>query len=72
MSFRQHEGTETRRPPDLAIETADDGTVDVRARVLTGDERDAGWERFTTASTGFLDYEKRTTRTIPVVQLTRR
>ncbi|WP_420893218.1 nitroreductase/quinone reductase family protein [Rathayibacter rathayi] len=54
------------------METADDGTVDVRARVLTGDERDAGWERFTTASTGFLDYEKRTTRTIPVVQLTRR
>ncbi|PPG18046.1 nitroreductase family deazaflavin-dependent oxidoreductase [Rathayibacter sp. AY1C6] len=58
--------------PDLAIETPDDGTVDVRARVLAGEERDAGWARFTTASAGFLDYEKRTTRIIPVVELTRR
>lgn len=58
--------------PDLAIESPDDGTVDVRARVIIGDERDAGWARFTTASAGFREYEKRTTRIIPVVELTRR
>ncbi|WP_425503127.1 hypothetical protein [Rathayibacter agropyri] len=52
------------------METPDDGTVDVRARVLTGDERDAGWVRFTTA--GFREHEKRTTRVISVIELTRR
>ncbi|MBF4461064.1 MULTISPECIES: nitroreductase/quinone reductase family protein [unclassified Rathayibacter] len=55
--------------PEISIETPDDGTVDVRARVLTGDERDAGWARFTEASDGFREYEKRTTRVIPVVEL---
>jgi deazaflavin-dependent oxidoreductase (nitroreductase family) len=58
--------------PDVEIETPDDGTVAVRARVLTGDERDAGWARFTSTSPGFRDYEQRTTRVIPVVELSPR
>jgi deazaflavin-dependent oxidoreductase (nitroreductase family) len=58
--------------PDVEIETPDEGTVPVRAEVLAGDERDRGWARFTAASDGFRQYEQRTSRTIPVVRLTRR
>ncbi|MBO0983223.1 nitroreductase family deazaflavin-dependent oxidoreductase [Rathayibacter sp. SD072] len=58
--------------PDTAIETPDDGTVPVRARVLEGAERDAGWTLVTDASEGFAGYERTTTRVIPVVELTRR
>ena len=58
--------------PDVEIETPDDGTVPVHATQLVGDERDAGWARFTARSEGFRSYEQRTARTIPVVQLTRR
>jgi deazaflavin-dependent oxidoreductase (nitroreductase family) len=55
--------------PDVEIETADDGTVAVHATVLEGAERDAAWKQFTTASPGFAEYEKRTSRVIPVVRL---
>lgn len=58
--------------PDTEIETPDDGTVAVHARVLEGEERDAGWARFTSASEGFREYEKKTSRVIPVVELRRR
>ena len=58
--------------PDVEIETPDDGIVPVRATQLAGAERDAGWARFTARSEGFRSYEQRTTRTIPVLQLTRR
>ncbi len=61
-----------RAHPDLTIETADDGTVPVRARVLDGTERDDAWARFTAASPTFHQYELRTTRTIPVIALSRR
>ncbi|GAA4404585.1 nitroreductase/quinone reductase family protein [Tsukamurella soli] len=61
-----------RAHPDVAIETPDDGEVAVRAEVLEGADRDAAWERFTTAAPGFKEYEARTTRTIPVVALRRR
>ena len=57
---------------DVTIEVPGEGTVDVSARVLDGDERDAGWARFTAASPGFREYEDRTTRVIPVVALHRR
>ncbi|MFS0732101.1 nitroreductase/quinone reductase family protein [Microbacterium sp. 1P10UB] len=57
--------------PDIDLETPD-GTVAVHADVLTGDERDRGWARFTDASEGFREYEKRTSRTIPVVRFSRR
>lgn len=58
--------------PDVRIETPDDGEVAVHVRELTDDERDEGWSRFTAKSDGFRQYEKRTSRTIPVLSLTRR
>jgi deazaflavin-dependent oxidoreductase (nitroreductase family) len=58
--------------PEVTIETPDDGTVDVLATDLEGAERDAGWDRFTQMSEGFRAYEAKTSRTIPVVRLTRR
>ncbi|WP_159500507.1 nitroreductase family deazaflavin-dependent oxidoreductase [Microbacterium sp. 18062] len=57
--------------PDTEIETPD-GVVPVHAAVLRDDARDAAWARFTAASPGFQQYEQRTTRIIPVVELTRR
>lgn len=58
--------------PDVAIETPDDGTVEVHVDELTGAERDAAWDRFKAASDGFREYEERTERTIPVLALRRR
>jgi deazaflavin-dependent oxidoreductase (nitroreductase family) len=58
--------------PDIVIETADDGDVQVHATALEGEERDAAWREFTTHNPGFLDYEQKTSRVIPVVRLTRR
>ncbi|MGC5165470.1 nitroreductase/quinone reductase family protein [Luteimicrobium sp. DT211] len=58
--------------PDVEIETPDDGTVAVHAVRLTGAERDEAWGRFTAMSEGFRSYEAKTTRTIPVLRLTRR
>lgn len=58
--------------PDTVIETPDDGEVPVTVTDLAGAERDAAWARFTEASPGFRAYEQRTTRTIPVLALTRR
>jgi len=46
--------------------------VEVRARVLEGEERDAGYARFAAASEGFRSYQEKTTRIIPVVELSRR
>ena len=60
-----------RAHPEIEIETPGDGTVAVTARVLDGEDRDAGWLRFTEASDGFRQYEQRTTRTIPVIELRR-
>ena len=61
-----------RAHPEVSIETPDDGTVEVRARVLEGAERDEAWAGFTAMSEGFRSYEQKTTRVIPVVELTRR
>ncbi|MGN6127421.1 MAG: nitroreductase/quinone reductase family protein [Humibacter sp.] len=58
--------------PDISIETPDAGTVDVRADNLTGAARDEAWAEFTAVNPGFLDYEKRTTRVIPMIALRRR
>lgn len=62
--------------PDAEIEIpGDDGgvtTVPVRAVRLEGAERDAAWQRFTAMSSGFAEYERRTTRVIPVLRLERR
>lgn len=58
--------------PDAEIETPDDGTVAVRAEQLHGEARDDAWALFTAKSPGFLQYEQRTKRTIPVIALHRR
>jgi deazaflavin-dependent oxidoreductase (nitroreductase family) len=57
--------------PDVRIETPE-GDVDVTAQVLDPAARDDAWRRITAAAPGFAGYEQRTTRTIPVVKLTRR
>lgn len=47
-------------------------TVRVRARVADGDERARIWEKQKADYPGFADYERKTTRTIPVVILEER
>lgn len=54
--------------PDAEIEVGD-VTEGVRARVLSGAERDDVWEAQKQDFPGFADYEAKTTRTIPVVLL---
>jgi deazaflavin-dependent oxidoreductase (nitroreductase family) len=44
-------------------------TVTVDAEVLGGAERDAAWERMAAAAPSFREYERLTTRIIPVVRL---
>jgi len=44
-------------------------TRDVRARVAEGEERDRIWSEQKELMPGFADYEKRTTRQIPVIIL---
>jgi deazaflavin-dependent oxidoreductase (nitroreductase family) len=56
--------------PDTAVELGD-GTVEVRARVAEGEERERIWERQKRDNPNFADYEKLTTRPIPVVILER-
>ncbi len=56
--------------PDVEIETPD-GVVPVWVEELTGAERDAAWAKFTVIPT-FAEYQRNTTRTIPVLALRRR
>ena len=44
-------------------------TVDLRARVAEGDEREKIWSAQKAAYPGFADYEQKTTRQIPVIIL---
>lgn len=57
--------------PDATIEVGTD-TVEVTARELPPEERDPIWERQKELAPGFADYEKNTSRIIPVLILTRR
>ncbi|OZE95198.1 nitroreductase family deazaflavin-dependent oxidoreductase [Rhodococcoides fascians] len=54
--------------PAARIEVGDD-TIDVVAREIEGDERDALYRKQAELYSGFADYEKKTTRVIPVVAL---
>lgn len=57
--------------PDASVETPD-GTFEVIATELDGDDRDAGWAQFTSRSPGFAAYElKAGDRVIPVIKLSR-
>lgn len=58
--------------PDTVIETADNGEVSVHVSERLGADRDAAWDLFTERSSGFRDYETKTSRTIPVLALTKR
>ena len=57
--------------PDVTVETGEE-TVPVRARVAGPDEREAIWEKQKQLMPGFADYEKKTSRSIPVIILERR
>jgi hypothetical protein len=60
-----------RTNPDAAIEVGDE-TVEVRATELTGAERDEKYRAGSGPLPGFAVYQQVTTRTIPVIALTRR
>jgi deazaflavin-dependent oxidoreductase (nitroreductase family) len=54
--------------PDVAAEIGTE-TMRLHARVAEGAERDQIWEAHKEANPGFADYERKTTRKIPVVIL---
>jgi|SRR5579863_1070546 deazaflavin-dependent oxidoreductase (nitroreductase family) len=54
--------------PDVAAEIGT-ATVKLHARVAQGAEREEIWEAHKTANPGFAEYERKTTRQIPVVIL---
>ena len=56
--------------PDVTVEVGTE-TYAARATVLTGDERDEKYAQQATLYPGFAEYEKKTTRKIPVVALAR-
>jgi deazaflavin-dependent oxidoreductase (nitroreductase family) len=57
-----------RARPDAAIEVGT-STLEVRVRLAIGVERDDLWERQKELMPNFADYERRTSRAIPVVVL---
>jgi deazaflavin-dependent oxidoreductase (nitroreductase family) len=57
--------------PDAGVEVGTQ-TVEVRARVADGEERERIWEEQKRRNPGFADYERKTARRIPVVVLERR
>ena len=59
-----------RANPDVKVEVGTD-TIDVRARVLEGEERAPIWEKQKQIMPGFAEYEQKTSRQIPVVLLER-
>lgn len=57
--------------PEVTIEVGTD-TIDVTARVTSDEEREPIWQRQKAAYSAFVEYEKSTTRQIPVIILERR
>jgi deazaflavin-dependent oxidoreductase (nitroreductase family) len=55
--------------PDRVRIDVDGRTVEVRAEQLHGAERAAAWERITTASPRFAEYQVKTDRELPVIRL---
>ena len=56
--------------PDASVEIGTE-TIPVRARVTQGEERERIWTRQKERMPGFADYERKTTRQIPVIVLER-
>lgn len=52
--------------PDVEL-TVDDRTIPMRAHTATGDERAELWSRVTAVYKGYADYQRNTSREIPVV-----
>lgn len=57
--------------PDTVVEVGAD-TIPVTATEVTGAERDEIYARQAAAMSNFAEYQEKTSRTIPVVRLTRR
>jgi len=57
--------------PETQIEVGDE-LIDVRASEVTGAERDRIYAEQARRYPGFAEYERKTSRTIPVIELTRR
>jgi deazaflavin-dependent oxidoreductase (nitroreductase family) len=60
-----------RASPDVIIEVGDE-TIAVHASELTGAERDEKYRMQSERYSGFAAYQQKTSRTIPVIALTRR
>jgi deazaflavin-dependent oxidoreductase (nitroreductase family) len=58
--------------PEITMEIPDEGEIEARVTELTGTERDAAWSQFTARSEGFRQYEAKTARVIPVLEISRR
>ena len=56
--------------PTVTVEVGTE-TLEARATVLTGEERDVQFNRQAAKYPGFAEYQEKTTRTIPVVALER-
>ena len=54
--------------PEATIEM-DGKKINVKAIITSGDERDKLYENFKALSRNFIEYEKKTTRKIPVIRL---
>jgi deazaflavin-dependent oxidoreductase (nitroreductase family) len=59
-----------RANPDAHIEIGTD-SYDVVARELPREERDDAWEKIVAAAPGFGEYQEKTSRVIPLFELTR-
>ncbi len=60
-----------RKHPQVTVEVGDE-TYETTATVLTGEERDRLYARQAALYPQFADYQKKTTRKIPVIALERR
>lgn len=56
--------------PDVSYELGSE-TIDAKAVEVTGEERDRIWSDWTSAVEQFAEYDQKTERTIPVVELVR-
>ena len=56
--------------PDQAQIEVGGETVNVAATQLTGEERDAAWQRIAAAQPRYAGYQKKTDRVLPVIRLT--
>ena len=71
MKALRYHGARDVRVEDVPVPHPGEGEVAVHAEELAGTQRDEGWAAFTSYSPRFLDYEKKTTRVIPVIALRR-